>query len=177
MERGRKMVSDRDGSIQIGLEDAEGGIVIIRIMGYLDTYNTESFRQRVMEVVESGHVRLIFDCRELSYVSSTGIGSFTTILKSVKTAGGDAVFIHVQPKVSEVFRLLGFSMAFTTKQGLGDAVAHLRGGADASTELFPAVFSCPVCFKKLKAMKPGRFRCSLCASVLEVGSAGEVTLG
>jgi anti-sigma B factor antagonist len=171
------MTNDRDEKVRIELEDGEGGILVVRLTGYLDTYNSVDFQKSMMEIVESGRVRLILDCRELSYVSSTGIGALTMIVKAVKPEGGDTVFLNVQPKVMEVFRLLGFAAAFTMKDSLADAVAHLRGGGRGGSEMeSPITFSCPVCFKKLKAVKSGRFRCSLCRSVLQVGSAGEVSL-
>jgi anti-sigma B factor antagonist len=169
------MANDREDKIRIELEDGDGGILIIRMIGFLDTYNSSDFQKRMMDVVESGRVRLIFDCRELSYVSSTGIGSFTMILKSVKPAGGALVLINVQPKVLEVFHLLGFTQAFAMENSLAAAVARLRGGGTGeSGREFSLVFSCPVCFKKLKVMKTGKFRCSMCDTILMVGSAGEV---
>ena len=42
---------------------------------------------------------------------------------------------------------------------------------------FPKVFACPVCAKKLKATKAGRFRCSECKSILAIDNQGQVLLG
>ncbi|MDX9958981.1 MAG: anti-sigma F factor antagonist, partial [Spirochaetia bacterium] len=42
---------------------------------------------------------------------------------------------------------------------------------------FPKIFSCPICNKKLKAAKPGRFRCSECKTILAIDNSGQVFLG
>jgi hypothetical protein len=111
-------------------------------------------------------------------VSSTGIGSFTAFLKSVKPRGGDLVLLEIQPKVYEVFQLLGFSQFFNIKDNLEDSINYFRSGsATESVSLFPKVFACPICSKKLRALKPGRFRCSECKTILAIDNAGQVFLG
>ena len=44
-------------------------------------------------------------------------------------------------------------------------------------EIFPKIFSCPVCSKRLKATKSGRFRCSECKTILAIDNSGQVFLG
>ena len=73
-------------------------------------------------------LRLIFNCGGLNYVSSTGIGSFTAFLKAVKPRGGDIVLLEIQPKVYEVFQLLGFSQFFNIKDNLEEATAFFQAG-------------------------------------------------
>ena len=120
---------------------------------------------------------MIFNCSALNYVSSTGIGSFTAFLKLVKPKGGDIVLLEIQPKVFEVFQLLGFSQFFNIKTSLADAIEMFQSGPSENVSVFPVIFSCPVCSKRLKATHAGRFRCSECKSILAVDSQGQVSLG
>ena len=113
----------------------------------------------------------------MNYVSSTGIGSFTVFLKTVKPKGGDVVLVEIQPKVYEVFQLLGFSQFFTIKQTSEEVIAYFASGPSKSSDIFPAVITCPICQKKLRAPKPGRFRCSGCRSILAIDKNAEVSLG
>jgi hypothetical protein len=120
----------------------------------------------------------VFHCGGLNYVSSTGIGSFTAFLKGVKPRGGDLVLLEIQPKVYEVFQLLGFSQFFNIKDNLDDSINFFRhGAATESVSLFPKIFACPICSKKLKATKAGRVRCSECKTILAIDNAGQVFLG
>jgi anti-anti-sigma factor len=170
---------DKNETLKIGLEksDEENGALVVNLAGYLDTYNSIGFQKRMTKVIESGYARLIFNCTQLNYVSSTGIGSFTAFLRSVKPLGGNIVLICVQPKVMEVFQLLGFSQFFVLKANLADAVSFFKKAEPGTGEqAFPRVFTCPICSKKLKAPNTGRFRCSECKSILVLGASGEVTI-
>jgi anti-anti-sigma factor len=171
---------EKDESLKIKLQkvdEVEGGLILF-LTGYIDTYNSNYFQKRVQRAIEMGFIRLIFHCGGLNYVSSTGIGSFTAFLKGVKPRGGDLVLLEIQPKVYEVFQLLGFSQFFNIKDNLEDSVAFFSSSAAAeSVAMFPKVFNCPICSKKLKALKPGRFRCSECKTILAIDNAGQVFLG
>ena len=171
---------EKDESLKIRLQKigtAEGCLVLY-LTGYIDTYNSNFFQKRVNRAIEAGFIRLIFHCSGLNYVSSTGIGSFTAFLKAVKPRSGDLVLLEIQPKVYEVFQLLGFSQFFNIKDNLDEAVEFFsKGGVKVESDLFPKIFKCPICSKKLKATKAGRFRCSECKTILAIDNAGQVFLG
>ncbi len=171
---------EKDESLKIRLQkvDSVEGCLIMYLTGYIDTYNSNFFQKRVTRAVESGFTRLIFHCGGLNYVSSTGIGSFTAFLKAVKPRGGDLVLLEIQPKVYEVFQLLGFSQFFNIKDNLDEAVEFFKkGGATVESDVFPKIFKCPICSKKLKATRAGRFRCSECKTILAIDNSGQVFLG
>jgi len=120
--------NEADESLNIKLENIsgiEGGLILI-LNGRIDTDNSAYFQKHVQELVKAGFTRLIFKCGALEYVSSTGIGSFTSFLKTLKPKGGDLVLLEVQPKVYEVFQLLGFSQFFTIKKSLEEAVDFFK---------------------------------------------------
>ncbi|MBQ3965485.1 MAG: anti-sigma factor antagonist [Treponema sp.] len=170
---------ERDDSLKISLDkipDVDKGLIVY-LNGYIDTYNSSFFQKRIQKVVDSGYVNLIFNCSSLNYVSSTGIGSFTAFLKMVKPKGGDIVLLEIQPKVYEVFQLLGFSQFFNIKDNIGDSISFFKSGAPVDDSPFPKIFGCPVCSKRLKATKAGRFRCSECKSILAIDQQGQVFLG
>jgi anti-anti-sigma factor len=171
---------EKDDSLKIRLDKIDDApkCLMLTLTGYIDTYNSNFFQKRVQRAIEAGYIRLIFHCGSLNYVSSTGIGSFTTFLKAVKPQGGDLVMLDIQPKVYEVFQLLGFSQFFNIRDSLEDSISFFH--ADQTRDkpsIFPKVVSCPICYKKLKATKAGRFRCSECKSILAIDETGQVLLG
>ena len=171
--------NDRDESLTIALRKADNiqNGIFCYLSGYIDTYNSSFFQKQISKVIDAGFINLIFNCSSLNYVSSTGIGSFTVFLKTVKPKGGDVVLVEIQPKVYEVFQLLGFSQFFTIKQTSEEVMAYFASGPSKSSDTFPAVITCPICQKKLRAPKPGRFRCSGCRSILAIDKNAEVSLG
>jgi len=172
--------NEKDDSLTISLRKADSinrGIFIY-LSGYIDTYNSSFFQKQITKVIEAGYVNLVFSCASLNYVSSTGIGSFTVFLKVVKPKGGDVVILEIQPKVYEVFQLLGFSQFFNIKATAEEAISYFNnGGTVTESSVFPKIIACPVCNKKLRATKSGRFRCSGCRSILAISELGDVTLG
>jgi anti-anti-sigma factor len=170
---------EKDDSLKIALEkvDEVSNCIKIFLDGYIDTYNSSFFQKRIAKIVDAGFVNLVFNCAALNYVSSTGIGSFTAFLKMVKPRNGDVILMEIQPKVYEVFQLLGFAQFFNIKDTTAEALTYLQHGSPVTSSLFPKVFACPVCGKKLKAIKAGRFRCSECKSILAVDNQGQVFLG
>jgi anti-sigma B factor antagonist len=169
-----------DNSIKIRLQRIEDtpGCLVLYLTGYVDTYNSTNFQKRVAKAIGTGYLKLIFHCSGMNFVSSTVIGSFTAFLKAVKPRGGDLVLLEMQPKVYECFQLLGFSQFFNIKENLDEAVAFFTAGSEEKEEpAFPRVFKCPICSKKLKAAKPGRFRCSECKAILAIDAVGQVYLG
>lgn len=173
---------EKDDSLKIRLQKAEGvdGCLVLYLTGYIDTYNSNFFQKRVSKAIDAGFTRIIFQCSGLNYVSSTGIGSFTAFLKAVKPKGGEIVLLEIQPKVYEVFQLLGFSQFFNIKDNLDEAVKFFQSGGSLETSdngIFPKTFNCPICSKRLKASKAGRFRCSECKTILAIDNAGQVFLG
>jgi anti-anti-sigma factor len=171
---------EKDDSLKIRLQSipASKGCLVLYLTGYIDTYNSNFFQKRVTKAIEAGFTKLIFHCGGLNYVSSTGIGSFTAFLKSVKPRGGDLVLLEIQPKVYEVFQLLGFSQFFNIQDSLDEAVDFFGpDGTTPKSDVFPKIFRCPICSKKLKASRAGRFRCSECKTILAIDNSGQVFLG
>lgn len=164
--------------IQLEKDDADSSLIILNLKGFLDTYNSADFQREVNKLIEGGYNKILFNCSELNYVSSTGIGAFTSFLKTVKQKNGDLVLAYLQPKVYEVFQLLGFSKFFNISNSIADAKQIFTGNKKREEATnFPKIFKCPICKKTLKASKSGRFRCSECKTILNVDDDGHVYLG
>ena len=99
-----------------------------------------------------------------------------------------------------MFQLLGFTKFFKIADDLDSALGTLEGGGVGMSEaekqqpggvaytddsdeteagmepapVFPLVFECPHCAKKLKALKPGKYRCSGCSGIIKVDELGVV---
>jgi len=167
--------------MQLEKDSNDSSMITLNLKGFLDTYNSADFQREVNKLIESGFTKILFNCSELNYVSSTGIGAFTSFLKSVKQKNGNIVLAFLQPKVFEVFQLLGFSKFFNITSSLEEAKKMFTGQQTISDEttksIFPKIFKCPICKKSLKASKAGRFRCSECKTILNIDDDGRVYLG
>ena len=165
-------------SLELKKVDEVAGCAIVSMKGYIDTYNSPHFQRQVDKAIQAGYSWLIFDFSAITYISSAGVGAFISFLKNVRPRGGDLVLVGMVPRVFEVFQLLGFANFFHTEQSLEDAVELMKAQSHAEAEkLFPKIFSCPICAKRLKTVRAGRFRCGECKTFLVVGDTGRVSLG
>ena len=55
--------------------------------GELDVYNTKNFKEKSMKFYEKDKKDILFDCKELEYLDSTGLGSLIYILKKGEKEG------------------------------------------------------------------------------------------
>jgi anti-anti-sigma factor len=142
--------------------------IVLELEGYLDTYNSKSFQQYVQKVIDEGYKYIIMDCKGLTYVSSTGIGSFTSFNRMLLQKKGELILVRMISKVYEVENFLKGKVS-----GEEAPESNSSSGSD-ETSVFPVQGTCPVCSKSLRFSKSGKFRCPSCKSILSVDEEGNI---
>jgi len=163
---------DKTDMVKLGLS-IKDDVVIINIVGELNTYNSDFFQKTVFMLEKLNMQKYIFNFENLRYVSSTGIGAFTQILNSLrrKFPPAEMVLCAIGPKVYEIFQLLGFSTFFNKFDSVDSALQHFKVD---EKPVFPAILSCSSCGHKLRALKSGKFRCPRCKSIVVIDSNGKM---
>lgn len=160
------------GNIDSGGAD---GCAVLHLGGRIDPTNVGRFRDRCDAVVEAGYLRLILECTALDTLSGTAIGAFAALQRHLRRRGGDLVLLNLREPDHELFQLLGFADLIPVALDVEEAVSHLASpGQAAPAVLFPHVLECPTCTTRLRAVKPGRFRCSSCQAVLAINHGAQV---
>lgn len=168
---------DEHPDLRLTLEETGSeGTIIIHQAGLIDTYNSDFFRSQAEKVVEAGYRNIIIDSAATTFMSSTGIGAYTALLKTIRQKKGSLTIYGMPSKIYEVFQLLGFS-SFFRFCGSREEALSLQGTDSSVKSVFPVQITCPVCNKRLRAIRSGRFRCSSCRVILAVNQSGEVHLG
>ncbi len=110
-------VYDFDG-IEVKIKaDEDAKVFLCSVKGNLETSNSPKFLNLVEnELSRNSYKKMILELADLLYISSTGIGTFTTLLISCKNRGTELILRNMQPKVKSVFDLLGFSSFFKMEQ-------------------------------------------------------------
>jgi anti-sigma B factor antagonist len=73
-----------------------GAITVIDIGGRLSVENgADAFRDTVRHLIRQGRVNLIVDCRDASYVDSTGLGEIVRAYTGVIRHGGSLKLLQV----------------------------------------------------------------------------------
>lgn len=156
------------------MEHVANGL-IVHTVGEINTFNSSKFQSAVKKAIAAGYHNLIFNCKDISYLSSTGVGSFTFILKDVGAVHGQMAICEMRSKVYEVFSLLGFNKFFPMFDSLSEATESFNPTI-VKKQMFPAVCECPICSKKYKVGKTGRYRCASCRTVFSINEQGKSSI-
>lgn len=145
--------------------------------GIVDSCNSTKIAELIKNLIDTNYTKLIFNCGGIVYISSAGIGMFLEAVRSLRKLKNDACFINLSNKVDQVFSLLGFKNYFTVKATLEEAIKSLS--VEYREDVFDSVkiVVCPVCDKKLKATRIGKFRCRNCKTILCIDPKANVTIG
>jgi anti-sigma B factor antagonist len=87
----------------------------LELAGSLDGNNSQDFgavARAALRAVDGGDA-LILDIRSLTYISSTGVGAFTTLLSEARCRETYLFLRGMQERVKAVFDVLGFSEFFS----------------------------------------------------------------
>lgn len=85
----------------------EGIFHIISIDGEVDASSSIILDNALEKALTTTTKHLLIDCSRLSYISSPGIGVFTSRIEDCERVGTKLVLFGVSDKVYNVFRLLG----------------------------------------------------------------------
>jgi anti-anti-sigma factor len=92
--------------IQKDIAGLSAGGVTVRLTGSLDTSTAPELERQLAPVLAGTARDLVFDLRDLKFISSAGLRVFSNARKQVKERGGQASFIHLQPQIQEVFEII-----------------------------------------------------------------------
>jgi anti-anti-sigma factor len=100
-----------------GHDSPAAGTEVFYLKGLLDTDNSGDLSNLltglINEELRGRTSKLVLDCNAISYVSSTGIGSFVNILVTCTNHDVALYLSRVPQRVSDVMELLGFSGHFS----------------------------------------------------------------
>jgi anti-sigma B factor antagonist len=110
-------VQERDGD----------GVSILDLKGYLDAHTATDLETAFQKLLGSSKFNIVVNCRDLSYISSAGLGVFMAYIEDVRKNQGDIKLTNMTPKVYNVFDLLGFPILYEIYKDETEAVKKFRG--------------------------------------------------
>ncbi len=108
-------------SLEIAV-DTVGPWSVVNLRGRIDAASALAFDSSVRELIASGGLRILFNCAELRYVSSVGIGIFVECSKLAAASGGYLSFAAMNPHVRNVFDMVGFVGLFQVYASVEEAL-------------------------------------------------------
>jgi anti-anti-sigma factor len=89
-----------------------GDEVVVALNGELDTVTTAQIGEELNRIIEMASNQLIIDCKDLEYISSSGLRFFMQLKRHSEQQNGTVTLINMNQDVKEVFRISGFHHIF-----------------------------------------------------------------
>lgn len=87
----------------------EGNINVLKIIGRVDTATASVLDEAVKAYYSNSGAKVMFDCKDMEYISSSGLRIFLTAHKNIAMKGGEFSIRDLSPQVKSVFDMTGFS--------------------------------------------------------------------
>jgi anti-anti-sigma factor len=100
-------------------------IQVVRPQGRLDSTTSPGLEKTLLGDIDGGSRRLLLDLSDLDYISSMGLRVVLLAAKRMRAAGGKFALCALNPNISEVFEISGFSSILDIFPAHEDAVAGL----------------------------------------------------
>ena len=104
------------------------GVSVIELKGYLDAHTATDLENAFQRLLNDKKYNIVVNCKDLSYISSAGLGVFMAYIEDVRKNKGDIKLTNMSPKVYNVFDLLGFPILYEIYKEEKEAVTRFREG-------------------------------------------------
>jgi len=91
-------------------------VMTAQLIGRLDTAVSQEVATAVQPVIEQANKTIVLDCKELSYISSSGLRIFLTIRKAAAGKGGKVIVRDINNEIRQVFMMTGFLNLFEIQE-------------------------------------------------------------
>ena len=104
-----------------------GDVAILDIAGRIVLGDgSKEMRNRIAELVNAGHKKILLNLAEVSYVDSSGLGELVSSYSNVTNAGGKIKLVNIQPKVAELLKITKLYSVFESFSSEGLSGSQLR---------------------------------------------------
>lgn len=98
------------------------GINVLELKGYLDAHTAPELEKTFQGLLDDKKFNIVVNCKELTYISSAGLGVFMAYIEDVRKNNGDIKLSNMSPKVYNVFDLLGFPLLYDITKDEAEAI-------------------------------------------------------
>jgi len=97
-------------------------IQVLDLKGYLDAHTAADLEGAFQKLIDDRKFNIVVNCKDLTYISSAGLGVFMAFIEDVRKNAGDIKLSNMSPKVYNVFDLLGFPLLYDIAKDEQEAI-------------------------------------------------------
>jgi serine/threonine-protein kinase RsbW len=117
---GAAMVIDAEGTFPV--RELADNRAVISPAGRLDSNTSPRLEMALNDQLRQGITCLFVDMSAVEYIASSGLKVLVAAWRRARDDGGDVVLLGLQPRIVEIFEMVGFDMLFEVFDTLDDAL-------------------------------------------------------
>ena len=86
--------------------------ILVTMIGSLDTAAAIEAEQTLKPITEGEGKDIVFECKELEYIASSGLRILLDVLKKTKAKGKKVTLRNLNDDIKNVFKITGFINLF-----------------------------------------------------------------
>jgi anti-sigma B factor antagonist len=104
----------------------EGKARVLHLSGRLEATGAQHLRQQCLELRGQGTLRVVLELSGLTFVASSGLGTFLLLTEEFSNSGGKVVLAAPRESVVNVIKLLNLDKFMTIEASLERAIAAVE---------------------------------------------------
>ena len=104
------------------VSSASNGVTVVSVDGQLIVANRNELKQKVIDAMESGGTKFVFDFDQTGYIDSSGLGVLVSVSKKIREAGGDLRLAGLNEDLRMLFELTKLDTLFKISDTTDQAV-------------------------------------------------------
>lgn len=93
----------------------KGDVTTVSLSGRLDTPSAGEVSKNLEPVLQEAGGTTVLDCKDLAYISSSGLRIFLALRKAAAAQGGKVIVKDINDDIRQVFMMTGFLNIFDIK--------------------------------------------------------------
>ncbi len=102
---------------------------VIELGGEVDLYTAPEFKERMVELIESGKKQIVVDLSKATFIDSTTLGVLVGGVKRLRPAGGSLVLVCTDENITKIFEITGLDRVFPIHSSREEALDAVSSGA------------------------------------------------
>ena len=96
---------------------------VIELGGEVDLYTAPEFKERMVELIESGKKQIVVDLSKATFIDSTTLGVLVGGVKRLRPAGGSLALVCTDQNITKIFEITGLDRVFPIHSSRDEALA------------------------------------------------------
>ena len=102
---------------------------VIELGGEVDLYTAPEFKERLVQLIESGKKQIVVDLSKATFIDSTTLGVLVGGVKRLRPAGGSLALVCTDENITKIFEITGLDRVFPIHDSRDEALAAVASGA------------------------------------------------